>query len=117
VRRRGAGTCHGSFKTTNLRPTAAIAYVLPRSKVAQAKACDTKFNGTEAIARLVERAERSFNAVDAVVLEAVLVRHPEAREKIGAGVKDFSVRSADFGTKASDPKVALHFWDFSDAFF
>ncbi len=39
------------------------------------------------------------NAADAVVLEAVLARHPEAKEKIGAGVKDFSVRSADFGTK------------------
>ncbi len=39
------------------------------------------------------------NAADAVVLEAVLARHPEAKEKIGTGVKDFSVRSADFGTK------------------
>jgi hypothetical protein len=28
-----------------------------------------------------------------------LARHPEAKEKIGAGVKDFSVRKADYGTK------------------
>lgn len=39
------------------------------------------------------------NAVDAVVLEDALARHPDAAEKIGKGVKDFSVRSADFGTK------------------
>jgi len=39
------------------------------------------------------------SAADAVVLEAALARHPEAKEKIGSGVKDFSVRSADFGTK------------------
>jgi hypothetical protein len=25
--------------------------------------------------------------------------HPEAADKIGSGIKDFSVRSADFGTK------------------
>ncbi|WP_114859744.1 HamA C-terminal domain-containing protein [Azospirillum brasilense] len=35
-------------------------YALPRSKVAEAKARDTKFNSTEAIAELVERAKRSF---------------------------------------------------------
>ena len=39
------------------------------------------------------------NAADALVLEAALARHPEAEEKIGTGVKDFSVRSADFGSK------------------
>jgi hypothetical protein len=39
------------------------------------------------------------NATDAVVLEAALARHPEAKEKIGMGVRDFSVRSADFGSK------------------
>lgn len=39
------------------------------------------------------------NAADAIVLKAALARHPEAEEKIGAGVKDFSVRSADFGSK------------------
>lgn len=35
-------------------------YALPRSKVAEAKARDAKFNSTEAIAELVERAKRSF---------------------------------------------------------
>ena len=39
------------------------------------------------------------SASDAVILEAALARHPEAKEKIGAGVKDFSVRSADYWTK------------------
>jgi Protein of unknown function (DUF3223) len=39
------------------------------------------------------------NAADAAVLEAALARHPEAKEKIGTGVRDFSVRSADFGSK------------------
>ncbi|WP_114859742.1 DCL family protein [Azospirillum brasilense] len=39
------------------------------------------------------------SAADAIVLEAALARHPEAKEKIGTGVKDFSVRSAEFGTK------------------
>jgi hypothetical protein len=39
------------------------------------------------------------NAADAIVLQAALARHPEATEKIGTGVKDFSVRSADFGSK------------------
>lgn len=39
------------------------------------------------------------SAADAVILKAALARHPEAKEKIGAGVKDFSVRSADYGTK------------------
>jgi len=38
-------------------------------------------------------------ATDAAVLEAALARHPEAKEKIGTGVRDFSVRSADFGSK------------------
>ncbi|SFI05908.1 HamA C-terminal domain-containing protein [Methylobacterium brachiatum] len=39
---------------------AAVDYALPRSKVAEAKARDAKFNSTEAIAELVERAKRSF---------------------------------------------------------
>lgn len=39
------------------------------------------------------------SAADAVVLNAALARHPESEEKIGTGVKDFSVRSAEFGTK------------------
>lgn len=39
---------------------AAVDYALPRSKVMEAKARDRKFNSTEAIAELVERAKRSF---------------------------------------------------------
>lgn len=39
------------------------------------------------------------SASDAVILTAALALHPEASEKIGPGIKDFSVRSADFGTK------------------
>lgn len=39
---------------------AAADYAVPRSKVAEAKARDAKFNSTEAVAELVERAKRSF---------------------------------------------------------
>jgi len=39
------------------------------------------------------------NASDAIVLEAALRRHPEASTKIGSGIKSFSVRGADFGSK------------------
>jgi len=35
-------------------------YAIPRSKLAEAKARDLKFNSTEAVAELVERAKRSF---------------------------------------------------------
>lgn len=39
------------------------------------------------------------NASDARILTAALALHPEAQQKIGSGIKDFSVRSAEFGTK------------------
>lgn len=39
------------------------------------------------------------SANDAAVLAEALALHPEAKEKIGSGIKDFSVRSADFGSK------------------
>lgn len=39
------------------------------------------------------------STADAVILRAALALHPEAEEKIGSGIRDFSVRSADFGTK------------------
>lgn len=39
---------------------AAADYALPRSKVAEAKARDAKYNSTEAVTELVERAKRSF---------------------------------------------------------
>jgi hypothetical protein len=39
---------------------AAADYALPRSKIAEAKARDTKYNSSEAVAELVERAKRSF---------------------------------------------------------
>ncbi|MHA6820602.1 DCL family protein [Ralstonia pseudosolanacearum] len=39
------------------------------------------------------------NASDAVVLRAALEHHPNAAAKIGCGIIDFSVRTADFGTK------------------
>lgn len=39
---------------------AATNYALPKAKVAEAKARDAKFNSTEAVAELVERAKRSF---------------------------------------------------------
>jgi hypothetical protein len=39
---------------------AAADYALPKSKVANAKARDAKFNSTEAVAELVEQAKRSF---------------------------------------------------------
>lgn len=39
------------------------------------------------------------SAKDEEVLRAALALHPQANEKIGCGVVNFSVRSADFGTK------------------
>ena len=36
---------------------------------------------------------------DAVYLAELILRHPEAAEKIGLGVHHFEVMSADFGTK------------------
>lgn len=39
---------------------AATNYAIPRAKIAEAKARDAKFNSTEAVAELVERAKRSF---------------------------------------------------------
>lgn len=39
---------------------AAVDYAIPRSKLADAKARDSKFNSTEAVAELVEQAKRSF---------------------------------------------------------
>jgi hypothetical protein len=39
------------------------------------------------------------SADDMDVLHAALALHPKADEKIGCGVTNFSVRSADFGTK------------------
>lgn len=39
---------------------AVVDYAIPRSKLAAAKARDQKFNSTEAVAELVERAKRSF---------------------------------------------------------
>jgi len=39
------------------------------------------------------------NADDAVFLRAALENHPDSERKIGCGIIDFSVRSADFGTK------------------
>ncbi|WBS02026.1 DUF1837 domain-containing protein [Pseudoduganella sp. SL102] len=39
---------------------AVVDYAIPRSKIAEAKARDNKFNSTEAVGALVERAKRSF---------------------------------------------------------
>lgn len=41
----------------------------------------------------------SLNAGDAAFLAEALKRHPEARTKIGAGIRSFEVRSADYGTQ------------------
>lgn len=39
------------------------------------------------------------NADDAVFLRAALENHPDSAKKIGCGITDFSVRSADYGTR------------------
>ena len=36
---------------------------------------------------------------DDAVLAQLLSKHPEATEKIGAGIESFSVRAADYGTR------------------
>jgi len=38
-------------------------------------------------------------SADGKILADALARHPDASEKVGAGVASFSVRSADFGTR------------------
>lgn len=38
------------------------------------------------------------SSCDGSLLASLLDMHPEAAEKIGAGIQSFSVRSADFGT-------------------
>lgn len=38
-------------------------------------------------------------AEHAKVLTDLVAMHPEAHDKIGVGIKDFSVRSGDFGTQ------------------
>lgn len=43
--------------------------------------------------------EELVSAEHAEFLLAALQRHPEATEKIGAGVRGFFVRRADYGTK------------------
>ena len=39
------------------------------------------------------------SAADAEVLRAALARHPDADAKVGCGIANFSVCSADFGSK------------------
>ena len=39
------------------------------------------------------------SAADAEVLRAALARHPDADAKVRCGIANFSVRSADFGSK------------------
>ena len=41
----------------------------------------------------------SVSVTDAAFLADALKRHPEAHTKIGAGVRSFEVRSADYGTQ------------------
>ena len=55
----GNGRVQLSRLAVFMRNAAAI-YALPRSKIAEAKARDARFNSTEAVAELVERAKRSF---------------------------------------------------------
>lgn len=39
------------------------------------------------------------SADDATILTDLVSMHPEAADKIGTGIKSFSVRSGDFGTQ------------------
>ncbi|WJI78038.1 MULTISPECIES: DCL family protein [unclassified Mesorhizobium] len=41
----------------------------------------------------------AVSAADVAFLAEALKRHPEARTKIGSGIRSFDVRSADYGTK------------------
>ena len=45
------------------------------------------------------RLNQSVDDADDQFLRAALVRHPDAAEKVGPGVKQFEVRSADYGTR------------------
>ncbi|MCW0001515.1 DCL family protein [Pararhizobium sp. YC-54] len=41
----------------------------------------------------------NLDAMDAQFMGAALERHPEAAQKIGAGIQSFEVRAADYGTR------------------
>lgn len=43
--------------------------------------------------------EERVSEEDTAFLSAALLKHPDAKEKIGSGVSHFFVRSADYGTK------------------
>lgn len=61
----------------------------------------SKRDATEFFKEMLYRYELGdkVSVQDASVLAALLAMHPEASEKIGAGIGSFSVRSADFGTR------------------
>jgi hypothetical protein len=48
------------YRLAEFMRNAVVDYAIPRSKLAEAKARDLKYNSTEAVAELVERAKRSF---------------------------------------------------------
>ena len=60
-----------------------------------------KGEAAEYLKRMLKRYNvgTKVSADDSAILVAALARHPEAKAKIGTGVKYFSVDSADFGTK------------------
>lgn len=62
---------------------------------------DRKGDAEEHLKRMLNKYDVGdrVNATDQEILLATLMRHPEAASKIGVGIKDFSVRSADFGTQ------------------
>ena len=61
----------------------------------------SKGDATEFFKEMLYRYELGdkVSAQDTSVLAALLAMHPEASEKIGVGIKSFSIRSADFGTR------------------
>tara|TARA_B100001989_G_C24541151_1_gene467630 strand:+ start:1882 stop:2178 length:297 start_codon:yes stop_codon:yes gene_type:complete len=43
--------------------------------------------------------EEKVDEIDSKFLSSAILRHPEADDKIGVGIKHFFVRRADYGTK------------------
>ena len=75
---------------------------MPAKKVQVGDVCfGSKSEATEFFRNMLYRYELAdkVSKEDASLLTVLLAKHPEAAEKIGAGIESFSVRSADFNTR------------------
>lgn len=62
---------------------------------------ERKVDATEFFKQMLYRYDIGdrVSAKDSQILSTLLLMHPEASEKVGAGIESFSVRSGDYGTQ------------------